>query len=205
MESEAGSTCAPRCADDGMRLLCADGVPDKVVSCALGCVAGSRCAALDPVGAAIPEDFSSASADTRLASPDGGPPYVLNTSNGGISGVRAPGEGDVNGITVRFASQVTSDAGPSPEVAIFGFRSFSVAEGATLSIVGSRAAVIVARDELSIEGIIDADCQAKTPGPGSTPGPGGFGPDDYGIPGRGQDSAFSESCGSDDKCAGGGG
>ncbi|HVJ89713.1 MAG TPA: hypothetical protein VM580_07895 [Labilithrix sp.] len=224
--SSAGEACTPRCSDDQRSILCAGGVADAAQPCALGCVDGPRCAALDPEGPATVDDYANASANVHLYGPDAsdaGGIYILNTDNGSISsgirtanGVDALKDGErvsLAGISMRTARQpkLVDGGAESPEIAIFGFRSLHVAEGATLRIIGTRAAALITREAMEIDGLIDADCDQSSysavPRAYSTAGPGGYGPADNDSPGRGGDSsASSKNCNVGyDTCVGGGG
>jgi hypothetical protein len=59
-----------------------------------------------------------------------------------------------------------------PELAVLHVRRFSIEEGTTVRVVGTRGFIVVAADEVSIEGLLDAG------GRGTEPGPAGFAPGD---------------------------
>jgi len=132
----------------------------------------------------------------------------LNTDNG-----------TSNGIPFPFFHVVTQqqDCGSEPvEIGVFAFAQLTVLEGATLRIIGSRAAAIVASGPVEVHGVIDA-----SGGSGACPvldlptcaGPGGFpggqsenpGEDGQGPGGGGGGFGDNQTDGLDEMGGGGGG
>jgi hypothetical protein len=76
---------------------------------------------------------------------------TINTDTGAISGgVRGAGVGLVNGI---WWQTVPQSGGPT--LGVFSFRALTIASGATVRVTGQAPLVILARDSLVVNGVLD--------------------------------------------------
>jgi len=75
---------------------------------------------------------------------------TLDTDSGEITGLRTAGTGLVDGIWFEVLPQASG-----PDLGVFSVDGFSVAAGATLSVTGSAAAVIVSSADSEVAGRID--------------------------------------------------
>jgi hypothetical protein len=182
------SACPSTCPAPGKTLVSCTGIQEP---CALGCTGdpnrGARCRDLAPSGVALPSDYAETTVDVTWG-PDAS--VVIDTGSGAITRdgttIRAAGTGldGPSGITFRIANQLDDSrlGTPSPALGIFGFHSLKVAQGATVQVIGTRAAALLAETDLVVDGAITARgrCDAGAPGPGgfalgTGPRPGGNG------------------------------
>ena len=145
-------------------------------ACAWGCTAGgeARCARLVPTGGVLRStDLTPSPAlwPTTITGPVG-----VNTDDGEIQSVRAPGEGVENGIGFERRGGV----------AVFSFRSLAV-EG-PVSVTGGLAVAFVAAGDITVNGVIDlrGGCAENNAGPGGRPG---------GMPGAAAEASAAEGAG----------
>lgn len=144
--------CTPRCTSATSVILC-DGDTERADDCKLGCnAATARCFAVNPSN--VPTSlFDEASTELSISSPT-----TIDTAVMGRT------------ITQRDGSQVS--------VLVHT----SVTISSTVTVVGPRPLVIIARDGVDISGTLDASAMGATPGPrgmagassvgGSAAGPG---------------------------------
>jgi len=200
-----GDGCPSTCAGPNTLASCVD----AQTPCALGCTAdpalGARCLDLDPSGVADPSSYTNATADTvwngdaDAAADSGAETIVLDTGSGaitrGTTTIRAAGTGldGPSGITFTLADQLDDSrvsSTTSPGLGIFGFHSLTIGKGVIVVVEGQRAAALASDTDMTIDGLVSAACS------GSTPGPGGFAPDDGPCHGGPQ---TTWQCGTDQK------
>lgn len=135
-----------RCADDQTLWICADdGGGHQAVSCAEGCnqiAAPARCnGPLNFPAAAL----CSGSSDTTVTADT-----VIDTDSGTIGGVAHD--------AVTFIDQGSG----APQLAVFGFDRLTIADGATVAVVGQRALVLAVCNSVQIDGVLDLGASSTT-------------------------------------------
>lgn len=144
----------------------------------------------DGRGSDIADSANGLPAPLHLTSDDGQPgdvdlvlggPIIVDTSALTITSIPVP----AGAFDVRHQIQGNG------EVAVLHLRSFTVAAGATVQIVGARPLIVVASNAIIVSGRVDAGAK------GSTPGAGGFAPamgDGHGSRGA-HEGTYSDSGG----------
>jgi len=164
---QPGAACdaatAPACAGDDL-VTCNAGQIART-TCPLGCTSVG-CQHLDSTTSADSVDIGGATADSTFASGD---TIQLNTDTGKITRILASGSsevlrdggnGAIGGITWSAVSQ---NAGGAPQLGVFGFASFTLGAGTTLTVTGRSALVIVTTTGTNILGtlVVRPDCAAS--------------------------------------------
>ena len=167
-------------------------------TCALGCTS-DRCASLVPSNGATTGDTGTG--DLAIVHDS-----TLDTSNGAITEdgtgtvIRAAGEGEsANGLNLRLAGT---------DRAIVGAKDFTIANGATLHVVGPRALIVVASHDIDIQGVLDASAGLSScalTNVGQCGGPAGGNGGSPSSDGSGCAPGASGSHNSGDETGGGGG
>ena len=188
-EDAAPNDCVAECVDESTLRSCPD---EELIQCSLGCDSGtSECIPFAPSNGALDGNTDLAGADAVL---EFASDATIDTDTGEITGIRAAGEGLVGGIGFEILPG---------DIGLFVVFDLSVDSGVTVSVVGQRALLLLARRDVVIEGLFNAsagldDCgfgsQLACRGPGggdgalddTTPGT-GCGPGEDGRDGAGSD------------------
>lgn len=140
------------CTNDVLEVCGSNGMVESTENCALGCYTdGTRCNEVDPSnGLASQLDQAAQQGDVTL--PDGA---RINTDTGTVT--------SANGDAIAVATATVQQAG-GPTLRVLLARSFTM-DG--VRVVGSLPVAFVAREEITIRGVLDASADGATPGPGA--------------------------------------
>ena len=218
-EACAGGSCAPGALVDAGTELVDAGVP--VAATDAGALDGGEDAvdaslrALDgggppPLDAGVPSPIDAGAPALELV-PTNIPPallalgtaelvvraadevVVLDTDDGSIHRLSDRADRRPAGLVVSVLPQL----GGAPDLAVLSLRALRIEAGAELRVVGAAALVLAVRDEVIIEGRLDADADGRSAGPGGFeggtlssragrgPGGGGAGPSATDVGGGG--------------------
>lgn len=161
---EAGDACeAPSYACDGNELVRAcEGEAEQRETCALGCAGtapAAVCVAIKPsfISTANLNRAVLGTAEIEVLSGSA----RLNTDNGNL---------DLGAGPAAVPGYFTQSQDGAPGIGVFPLATLRVAEGAKLTIVGTRAAALVVRGNAIIDGTIDVSADGATGGPGGASG-----------------------------------
>lgn len=170
---DASCSEGPRCNDDFTAVVTC-GARE---TCSLGCdPASSRCRTIVPAGAAARAVTDASTGALRFE--PASETYVIDSATGSIgrfdeggapigAPLRAPGGGAQQGI----GYEVLRQAEGAPDLAVFSAKALSIAEGASVRVVGPNAVAFVLVEDVDIAGALDlsANCDDNV----DVAGPGG--------------------------------
>jgi hypothetical protein len=166
------------CNEDGTATICLveEDSCTTIGPCTLGC--DEEAGACYVPSNVSPELLDRALGDLDLAGV--GATAAIDTDTGAVTGeggtIRAAGPG-VDAATGTSFAVVTQEGGP--ELGVLSVGRFGLPAGTTMTVSGTRPLVILAGDEVTIDGVIDVGAQ------GMKAGPGGYDGGDIGARGNG--------------------
>jgi hypothetical protein len=161
------------CADPTVLRTCTGpGVPVSDRACSWGCVSAGtpHCGQLVPTTGSVPMDKTTSF--TGLTDVDMVNGIIVNTSTGQIGNLNNPDAIHDNNVGIDNGVDY-QEYGTAPGVTVFRFRKLIIS--GNITIVGDRAVVFVADQEITVGGVVDArgPC-TKTGQTVGIAGPGGF-------------------------------
>ena len=154
-----------QCREDGTARVYVDGVPTDLGLCPLGCHQGlCECRVPSNVPANLADDGNG---DLNVSPAQS--PVQIDTDTGAITTqghetIRPPDVFGLHPPTGISYARINQDW--HPELAVFTLRNLTIMEDAEVRVVGERAFVLLASEQVSIFGIIDVSARASLGGAG---------------------------------------